>query len=166
MEETTDPIQITPGTEGRLIVRLPFSPERVAKIKTIDGRRWHSPEKYWSVPHGGDMPARLPALFAGERVELAQEIRPKNIVPSDLLERVHEAVRSRDLSPNTEEAYIGWIRRFTQHAGPRPEELGEAEIGRFLSMLAVDAHVSASTQNQALHALLFLYKEVFGKEIG
>ncbi|OGS02646.1 MAG: hypothetical protein A3G41_06895 [Elusimicrobia bacterium RIFCSPLOWO2_12_FULL_59_9] len=136
MEEAKEPIQITPGTEGRLIVRLPYTAERVTKIKTISGRLWHGPEKYWSVPHGGDIPARLLALFAGEKVELAQEIRPKNIVPSDLLERVHEAVRSRHLSPNTEEAYVGWIRRFTRHAGPRPEELGEAEIGRFLSSLA------------------------------
>ena len=49
------PIRVEPGEAGRLIVRLPYTPERVAKIKTVDGRRWHGPEKYWSVPRDEDV---------------------------------------------------------------------------------------------------------------
>lgn len=56
--DTTPPIQVTRGPEGRLVVLLPYSPERVAKIKTIPGRRWHLHEKRWSVPDTADMPAR------------------------------------------------------------------------------------------------------------
>ncbi len=76
-----------------------------------------------------------------------------------LLTRVREAIRTRHLSPRTEEAYVFWIRRYVLFHGKRhPAELGGAEVTRFLSHLAVAARVSASTQNQALSALLFLYR--------
>lgn len=63
------PITVRPGEPGRLIVVLPYSPERVAKIKTVPGRLWHGPEKYWSVPDGEAATARLQALFAGDLLE-------------------------------------------------------------------------------------------------
>jgi integron integrase len=67
----------------------------------------------------------------------------------------------------TEKAYVGWIKRFIFfHNKRHPIEMGEIEIGQFLSSLATDARVSASTQNQALNAVLFLYREVLGKTIG
>jgi integron integrase len=67
----------------------------------------------------------------------------------------------------TEKAYVGWIKRFIFfHHKRHPAEMGENEIGRFLSSLATDSHVSASTQNQALNALLFLYREILNKDIG
>jgi len=67
----------------------------------------------------------------------------------------------------TEKAYVGWIKRFIFfHNKRHPAEMGEAEIAQFLSALAQERHVSASTQNQALNALLFLYHEILGKEIG
>lgn len=78
-----------------------------------------------------------------------------------LLEAVHVRCRLRHLSRRTEQAYDGWIRRFIRFHRPRhPRQMGEPEIARFLTMLAVDGHVSASTQNQALAALLFLYRDV------
>ena len=84
-----------------------------------------------------------------------------------LLDRVRQAIRTRHYSSKTEEAYVGWIRRFIVfHNKRHPSEMGEAEIGQFLSSLARDSHVSASTQNQALNALLFLYHRVLEKEIG
>jgi len=84
-----------------------------------------------------------------------------------LLDQVRETIRVRHYSFRTEEAYVGWIRRFVLFHGKRhPSEMGETEIRSFLSHLAVNAHVSASTQNQALSALLFLYREVLHQEIG
>src|SRR5574341_190073 len=78
-----------------------------------------------------------------------------------LLDRVREALRTRHYSPRTEEAYVGWIRRFIFFHGKRhPAGMGEAEVTQFLSSLAVNAMVAASTQNQALSALLFLYRGV------
>mgnify|MGYP000005133873 CR=1 FL=1 len=84
-----------------------------------------------------------------------------------LLDQVRQAIRTRHLSYNTEQAYVGWIKRFIFfHKKRHPKEMGELEIGQFLSSLATDAHVAASTQNQALNALLFLYKEVLGQKVG
>jgi integron integrase len=82
-----------------------------------------------------------------------------------LLDSVREAIRTRHYSRRTERSYVGWIRRFVLYHGKRhPSELGEREISRFLSHLAVDSGVSAATQNQALSALLFLYREVLKQD--
>ena len=84
-----------------------------------------------------------------------------------LLDRVREAVRARHYSRRTENAYLVWIRRYiVYHGKVHPAQLGADEIGRFLTWLAVERRVSASTQNQALSALLFLYKVVLQVDIG
>src|SRR5881296_376449 len=78
-----------------------------------------------------------------------------------LLDRVRDALRARHFSRRTEEAYVAWIRRYIFFHGKRhPAEMGAEEVTRFLSSLAVDGQVAASTQNQALSALLFLYRDV------
>ncbi|MGE0043653.1 MAG: integron integrase [Vicinamibacterales bacterium] len=83
-----------------------------------------------------------------------------------LLDQVRAACRVRHFSRRTEEAYLTWIRRFIVWSGKRhPESLGEAEVSVFLSSLATDRQVAASTQNQALNALLFLYHAVLRREL-
>ena len=78
-----------------------------------------------------------------------------------LLDQVREAIRTCQYSCRTEEAYVGWIRRFILFHGKRhPTEMGREEIERFLTALAVERKVAASTQNQALAAILYLYKDV------
>ena len=87
--------------------------------------------------------------------------------PPRLLDRVRAEVRVRHYSLRTEQAYVDWIRRFILFHGKRhPAAMGEAEIQAFLTHLAVDKSVAASTQNQALSALLFLYRQVLGRELG
>jgi integron integrase len=84
-----------------------------------------------------------------------------------LLDRVREAIRMRHYSRRTEQAYVDWVRRFVLFHGKRhPETIGAPEIAAFLPWLARQRHVSASTQNQALSALLFLYRRVLQIEIG
>jgi integron integrase len=84
-----------------------------------------------------------------------------------LLDQVRGAIRVRHDSYRTEETYVDWIRRFILFHGKRhPAEMGAPEVARFLSHLALRAHVSASTQNQALSAILFLYRDVLGRELG
>jgi integron integrase len=81
--------------------------------------------------------------------------------PPKLLDRVRAAIRSRHYSPRTEEAYVMWIRRYILfHGKKHPSAMGGEEVNAYLTSLAVDGKVSASTQNQALSALLFLYKAV------
>ncbi|MGQ0550462.1 MAG: integron integrase [Armatimonadota bacterium] len=83
-----------------------------------------------------------------------------------LLDSVRDAVRARHYSRRTEEAYVAWIRRYVLFHGKRhPAEMGAAEITQFLTSLAVQRKVAAATQNQALSALLFLYREVLDQEI-
>ena len=78
-----------------------------------------------------------------------------------LLDRVRRELRLRHYSPRTERAYVGWIRRFIVfHRLRHPQDVGATEVSRFLSWLALERQVAASTQNQALAALLFLYREV------
>ncbi|HEY7729240.1 MAG TPA: integron integrase [Candidatus Eisenbacteria bacterium] len=75
-------------------------------------------------------------------------------------------IRARHYSRRTERAYVAWIRKFVLFHGKRhPTELGEQEISAFLTHLAVSAKVSASTQNQALSALLFLYRDVLARDL-
>ena len=86
--------------------------------------------------------------------------------PLPLLDRVRAALRTCHCSLRTEKAYVGWIRRYILFHGKRhPAEMGADEITRFLSDLAIQRHVVASTQNQALSALLFLYREVLEQEL-
>jgi integron integrase len=91
---------------------------------------------------------------------MAPEVRP-------LFSELRAAIRTRHYSPRTEEAYVHWVRRFVRFAGTRhPRLLGVTDVTRFLSSLAVEARVSASTQNQALSALVFLYKDVLDMPVG
>jgi integron integrase len=84
----------------------------------------------------------------------------------DVLQRVHSAVRVRHYSRRTEKAYVGWIRRFiSSNRGRDPREMGATEVQTFLSRLAIEGRVSASTQNQAFSALLFLYRDVIGAKL-
>ncbi len=83
-----------------------------------------------------------------------------------LLDQVRDVIRRKHYSIRTEQAYIDWIKRFIIYHGKRhPGEMGEEEVAEFLTHLARDLNVAASTQNQALSALLFLYREVLGVEM-
>lgn len=84
-----------------------------------------------------------------------------------LLDRVREAIRTRHYSPRTEEAYVHWIRRYIFfHKLRHPTDMGQPELTAFLTQLAVVENVSASTQTQALSALVFLYRHVLAQEVG
>ena len=94
-------------------------------------------------------------------------VPPKQLKPGapegqfGLLDRVRRRMRSSRYSPRTIKAYVDWVRRFVIFHGRRhPDALGEQEVAAFLAWLANDKQVSASTQNQALHALIFLYRHV------
>jgi len=85
--------------------------------------------------------------------------------PPKLLDQLRDRLRVKHYSLRTEQAYVGWVKRYIYYHGMRhPVVMEKPEIEAFLTSLAVDRHVSASTQTQALSALLFLYKEVLGKE--
>ena len=85
---------------------------------------------------------------------------------SRLLDQMREILRLHHYSIRTEEAYLDWVKRYILfHSKRHPSEMGEREVTAFLTDLAVNKHVSASTQNQALSAILFLYKRVLNQQL-
>ncbi len=114
---------------------------------------------------GGCRAGRIPFdTVAGTGDDPAVTLAPP---PPKLLDRLRQACRVRHYSIRTEEAYHGWVRRYILFHGKRhPAGMGAPEVNAFLTDLAVRGRVSASTQNQALCAVLFLYKNVLGTEPG
>ena len=117
--------------------------------------QWHGPVWNAAAMDVADVPA-----FTVRETNQTGPPKPR------LLDRVREAIRTRHYSRRTEKAYVAWIRRYIFFHGKRhPADMGAAEITRFLTSLAVEGRVAASTQNQALSALLFLYREVLQQEV-
>jgi integron integrase len=86
--------------------------------------------------------------------------------PKKLLDQVRDVIRVKHYSYKTEKSYVNWIKRYIFHHNKRhPQEMGSKEIEEFLTYLAVNQNVAASTQNQALHAILFLYRDVLRQEL-
>ena len=114
-----------------------------------------------SLPVGLDGP-----LHAWGGASVAAEGGETYGTVAGLLERALDAMRARHMSVRTVDAYVGWIRRFVEfHGGRHAAAMGAPEVSRFLTHLAAVADVSPSTQNQALAALLFLYRSVLGGEL-
>src|SRR5882757_7297861 len=102
---------------------------------------------------------RIPTSHLGRGPEPERRLR--------LLEQVRVRLKTRHYSKRTEVAYCDWVRRFVVfHDRRHPATMGEQEIAQFLNDLATVKNVSASTQNQALHGLIFLYRHVLGRSIG
>ena len=96
-----------------------------------------------------------------------QEIDEHEIQKPRLLDQVRHVIRCKHYSIRTEQSYVSWIKRFIYfHDRRHPKDLGERHISAFLTNLAVQRKVASSTQNQALCAIIFLYKEVIKKDIG
>jgi site-specific recombinase XerD len=153
------PIRIQPGDRDRLIVVLPYTPERVEKIKTIPGRWWHAEEKYWTVPASEETVERLLALFAGESVELDPALRPVGEVVQETLRAVEEELKLRSYSPKTHKAYRFHLEWFLQCV-PVPWSVQEKDIRAYILALNRDESLSASYVNQAISAIKFLYQRV------
>ena len=111
-------------------------------------------------------------LEFSERGNTIASMRPILDVPSaghkpKLLDQVRDVIRRKHYSIRTEQAYVDWIKRFIiYHKKRHPVDMAEEQVAQFLTHLARNLNVAASTQNQALSALLFLYKEVLKREIG
>jgi integron integrase len=87
--------------------------------------------------------------------------------PKKLLDQVRDAIRVKHYARNTEQTYVYWVKKYILfHNKRHPKEMGTGEVQAFLTHLALEEHISASTQNQALSALLFLYRHVLNLELG
>ena len=108
----------------------------------------------------------LDNILDSHTIQKHSEYRPMENPPKKLLEQVSDVIRLKHYSYKTEKSYINWIKRYILfHNKRHPREMGGKEIEEFLTYLAVEENVAASTQNQALSAVLFLYKEVLKQEL-
>lgn len=173
-------------------MRLRYSEEDIDAIRAIAGRRWDPERRLWLIPDTPEArsalrqsfgprlalteaskapPARAPSasphkpgsnVGRGSAPPTPAHIRASPLTPAEAIEALSLAVRTRDYSPKTERAYVGWVRRFIDFLGP---EAGAADLdpalgAAFLEHLATEAHLSAKTRNQAASALTFLFREV------
>jgi site-specific recombinase XerC len=120
------------------------------------------------APREPQRTAALPDVPAGKTETAAEKGQERGAAPSlaPLLEQMIAALRVRHYALRTEQAYVDWVKRYVRfHGGASPQAVGARGIEAYLEHLAVNQNVAASTQNQALSALLFLYREVLGIEI-
>jgi len=150
---------------GTLAIGFPFDEELKQLVKRVPGRRWVPEGKVWTIP------SRQAAVDTFLKLLLEKGYFPEDqpnqtsspAPPSPVLRQYREAMNARHFSPRTIQAYTQWTEKFlAANASVRPARLSEDEINRFLTRLAVEERVSASTQNQALAALLFLFRNVLG----
>ena len=133
----------------------PPLPTRVQLLST-SGIAPATPPRASDAPSGSDTTVSL-------LVPVPADVRPLGRQPK-LLDRLRDPLRARHYSPRTEQSYRHWVKPFIFfHHLRHPAEMAEPEINAFLTHLAVKEQVSASTQNQAFSALLFLYRHVLGR---
>jgi len=124
------------------------------------------PNKY-SIPPKTPDPSQPEVHSTLPVIRATEEVAPRRSRAPKLMERMTLALRARHYSLRTEQAYAHWVRRFVFfHNLRHPATMAEPEINAFLTHLAVDGKVSSSTQNQALSAILFLYRHIIGREVG
>jgi integron integrase len=163
-------VRIGPDISGRISVTFPYSSEIVAKIKTIETRRWHPEGRYWSFEHSKPILDEILSALSGQEIDidpsLGLPVPRKCSSTGPFLDQARHLIRLKHYSMSTEKSYLAWMERYLLFYDHRdPKEMGAKEVEAFLSHLAVDSKVSASTQNQAFNALLFLYREVLNKKL-
>ena len=158
-------VKVSRDNSGRLTVAFSYNPLLVAKVKTIEGYKWYPDKKHWSFPDSEVVLHKILKVFGQEQVHLDPALQV-NLSPITV-DKLRKAVQTRHYSRRTEQTYVNWVKRFIHFYGNRDLlEMGEKEINAFLSHLAINEHVSASTQTQALCAIVFLYRHVLNKDIG
>ncbi|MBN1524992.1 MAG: integron integrase [Spirochaetales bacterium] len=161
-------LSVTGHAGGFLSIRFPFNEKVISAMRQIPGRRWEPAEKAWLLPDTPHHAQRLLQELFATGLFLHEEEDEQNSPVMDhnsgLMERFQQAMISRHYSPRTMRVYTGWVRDFLAYnGGVWPEAPGNIEINSYLTTLAVERKVSASTQNQALAALLFFHRYIKGQ---
>ena len=159
-------IKIGRDVENRITVSFPYNPDYIAKIKTMQGYRWHPEEKYWSLPLDNDILDRLASLFEDERLEIdpfLQSLREK-AKPMRDFEDLRRDLVSRKYSPKTIKTYIYYNEELLRFAKKSHMDVVDEDIKNYLFYLADEKDSSASTLNIAINALKFYYGGILKKK--
>ncbi len=160
-------VEIWGNGQKKLIVRFPYERMVINAIKKIPLWQWDPRLRVWYLPDSqNNVDSLLALLWETGLFDERVKSENKDMDYSVFTEALHAAIKARHYSSRTEGAYISWIEKFMAFYQNRSiHELGSGEINDFLSHLALNDNVSASTQNQALSALLFLFRDIYHKEI-
>jgi integrase len=154
-QRTPDQLRHEPGR-----LSLPQPSAEVIRIHEVPRSRNTSPQNLVR----NTTSCRLSPLAAAT---IHSSITSSNFMPSQLLQELRNVIRRKHYSLRTEETYVGWTRDYIRyHRLRHPADMSEVEVVEYLTHLAVNRRVSASTQNQALNALVFLYKHVLRHPLG
>ncbi len=135
----------------RLKVTFPYDREYIAKIKSVEGCRWHPEGKYWTIPYSDNVLGRFLTIFDGEEIY---------IDPSVYLETLRRELVSRKYSQKTIKAYLYYNKDFLRFSGRNPCGVSNDDVKEYLYYLAEKRDASASTLNIAINALRFYYGSV------
>ena len=158
-------IEIKPYNDSFIAVGFPegFNTDLLNSVRTIPKRKWNNDEKIWLVPNSPEALNQLKMnVYNTGLFNVDEDIPDKKqipIVPSASIKKMQEVLKAKNYSEKTCEAYKKWVQAFLSKYNLE-QNLGQAEINAFLTELAVKKHVSPSTQNQALAALLFYFRFV------
>jgi integrase/recombinase XerD len=180
-------IHILNDPSGRIIVSFPYDPLLVSKVKTIEGRRWHSVEKHWSFLKLDGMLEKILKVFGNEEIQIDPAL--KGIVPdfvvsaqsNDLrtersgvvesglspkfdFEDLRKELVSRKYSYKTIKGYLYYNKDFINHVQKNPSEIKDEDIKNYLVYLSETKGAATSTLNQAINALKFYYGAIHKKK--
>lgn len=176
-------IQISNDPSGRIIVSFTYDPLLVAKVKTIDGRKWHKDEKYWSFPNSDGTLKKILEVFKDEVVNVDPAVQgtvpdlrtEQSGVPSPVIARdgvpkqsqfegLRRELISRKYSYKTVKGYIYYNIDFLNFIYKNPSGINDSDIKDYLLYLVEERQSATSTLNQAINALKFYYGTMLKKK--
>ena len=159
-------LSIRGNQQGSLVIKFPFDTDLIQSIKMLDDRSWSPSTKSWIIPDTQEsLDALLTILYQSGLCQIAEPILADTNHES-IIALYQSTLIAHHYSPRTIQSYVTWVRRFLRSQDNKTAELlGMIEVNAWLTNLAVNAKVSSSTQNQALAAILFLYRKVIGRNI-
>jgi len=167
-------IQISNDPSGHIILSFPYDPLLVAKVKTIDGRKWDPVQKHWSFPNRDGLLEKILKVFGDENVQMDPALQanlPKTSSSDDVakkeqsqFEDLRKELASRKYSYKTIKGYLYYNKGLVRYAGKRPSEIKDEDIKDYLVYLSEEKGAATSTLNQAINALKFYYGIVLKKK--
>lgn len=155
-------IRIEKGDNGNIIVKFPYNPNYIVKIKTINGYRWHPEEKYWSFPNTNGILEKNLKVFEGEEVYIDPGLKQKE--PHHNFADLRRELVSRKYSYKTVKSYIYYNRELLNFTSKSPSDINDIDIKNYLLHLAEERQSATSTLNQAINALKFYYGTMLNKK--
>ncbi len=166
-------VKVGKDVSGRIKVSFSYDSQLVAKVKTIEGRKWHKDKRYWSFPDTDGTIEKILKAFEGEKIHLDPALQvklPTAVIASDEVlkqsrfEDLRREVVSRKYSYKTVKGYLYYNRDFLSFTGKSPYEITDNDIKEYLAYLAEEKQSATSTLNQAINALKFYYGTMLKKK--